>query len=155
MIKILFICHGNICRSACAQYVFQDMVDRAGLAGQFDIDSAATSTEELGNPVYPPMKKVLDAHGIRCAGHSAKQMTKRDYDKYDMLIASDEENLYYMRRICKGDPEGKFLSPYGLYGEAGNRDLGSLVYAGFRTGLPGCGEGMYRPAEETEACVDM
>ena len=108
MIKILFICHGNICRSACAQYVFQDMVDRAGLLKRFVIDSAATSTEELGNPVYPPMRRVLEEHGIRCAGHAAKQMKKQDYGNFDLLIGTDQENLYYMGRICGGDPEGKF-----------------------------------------------
>ena len=108
MIKILFVCHGNICRSACAQYVFQNMVNKAGLSRQFVIDSAATSTEELGNPVYPPMRRVLENHGIRCAGHSAKQMTRRDYDRFDRIIGTDLENLYYMKRICGGDPEGKF-----------------------------------------------
>ena len=70
MIKIFFICHGNICRSAAAQYVLQDMVDRARLSDRFLIDSAATSREEIGNPVYPPMKRTLEAHGIRCSADS-------------------------------------------------------------------------------------
>ena len=108
MIKVLFICHGNICRSAAAQYVLQDMVDHARLSDQFLIDSAATSREEIGNPVYPPMKRTLEAHGIRCSGHAAKQLTRRDYDSFDYLIGTDQENIYYMHRICGGDPEEKF-----------------------------------------------
>lgn len=108
MVKILFICHGNICRSTCAHYVFQNMVDRAGLKEKYIIDSAATSREELGNPVYPPMRRTLESHGVPILDHHARQMTRRDYDEYDMLIGTDEENLYYMNRICGGDPEDKF-----------------------------------------------
>ena len=107
MYKVLFICHGNICRSTAAQYVMQDMVKRAGLAESFFIDSAATSTEEIGNPVYPPMRRTLESHGVPCEGHRARQMTRRDYDAFDLIIAADDENLYYMNRICGGDPEGK------------------------------------------------
>ena len=92
MIKILFICHGNICRSAAAQYVLQDMVDRARLSDRFLIDSAATSREEIGNPVYPPMKRTLEAHGIRCSGHAAKQLTRRDYDSFDYLIGPERRS---------------------------------------------------------------
>ena len=108
MIKVLFVCHGNICRSAAAQYIMQDMVNRAGLQDRFLIDSAATSTEEIGNPVYPPMRRTLEGHGIRCSGHSAKQLTHRDYGNFDYLIGTDQENIYYMHRILGGDPEGKF-----------------------------------------------
>lgn len=108
MIKILFICHGNICRSAAAQYIMQDMVNRAGLQERFLIDSAATSTEEIGNPVYPPMRRTLEGHGIRCSGHAAKQLARRDYGNFDYLIGTDQENIYYMHRILGGDPEGKF-----------------------------------------------
>ena len=108
MTRILFICHGNICRSTCAHYVFQDMVDKAGLNKEFYIDSAATSREELGNPVYPPMRRTLESHGVPILDHRARQLTRQDYDKYDMLIGTDDENLYYMNRICGGDPEGKF-----------------------------------------------
>lgn len=99
MTKILFICHGNICRSTCAHYVMQHMVDARGLSEEFFIDSAATSREELGNPVYPPMKKVLKAHGIPCEGHFARQMTKEDYNRFDYLIGMDRENLYFMNRM--------------------------------------------------------
>ena len=108
MIKVLFVCHGNICRSAAAQYIMQDMVNRAGLQDRFLIDSAATSTEEIGNPVYPPMRHTLEGHSIRCSGHAAKQLTRRDYGSFDYLIGTDQENIYYMHRILGGDPEGKF-----------------------------------------------
>ena len=108
MLRILFICHGNICRSTAAQYVMQDMVNREGISEVFYIDSAATSTEEIGNPVYPPMRCTLESHGIPCEEHRARQMKKRDYDDFDLLIASDDENLWYMNRICGADPEKKF-----------------------------------------------
>ena len=99
MTKILFICHGNICRSTSAQYVMQYLVDKAGLTKDFYIDSAATSREEIGNPVYPPMKKTLKSHGIPCEGHRARQMTMRDYEEFDYLIGMDRENLYFMNRM--------------------------------------------------------
>lgn len=107
MTKILFVCHGNICRSPMAEFVMKDLVQKAGLAGGFVIDSAATSTEEIGNPVYPPARRKLAEHGIGCAGHAARQMQRADYSRYDLLIGMDQENLYNMRRICGGDPEGK------------------------------------------------
>ena len=107
MVRILFVCHGNICRSPMAEFVMKDLVQKAGLAGGFVIDSAATSTEEIGNPVYPPARRKLAEHGIGCAGHAARQMQRADYSRYDLLIGMDQENLYNMRRICGGDPEGK------------------------------------------------
>ena len=99
MFKILFICHGNICRSVCAHYVMQHIVNEAGLSDRFYIDSAATSREELGNPVYPPMERALRAHGVPIGTHRARQMTKQDYDDFDYLIAMDRENLYFMNRM--------------------------------------------------------
>ncbi len=107
MIKILFICHGNICRSPMAEFVMRDMVERAGRAGEIAVASAAVSREELGNPVYPPARRMLAAHGIACEGHAARQMTARDYEEYDLLIGMDGSNLARMRRICGGDPDGK------------------------------------------------
>ena len=107
MTKILFVCHGNICRSPMAEFVMKDLVRQAGLEGQFQIASAATSTEELGNPVYPPARRKLWEHGIRCEGKRARQMTAGDYKEYDLLIGMDEANLRNMRRICGGDPQGK------------------------------------------------
>ena len=107
MVKILFICHGNICRSPMAEFVMKDLVKKAGLAAQFRIESAATSREELGNPVYPPARRKLAEHGIACEGHAARQLTRRDYDEYDLLVGMDQANLRDMHRICGGDPEGK------------------------------------------------
>ena len=107
MIKVLFICHGNICRSPMAEFVMKKLVEDAGLAAQFHIESAATSREELGNPVYPPARRKLAEHGISCAGHAARQMTQADYEKNDLLIGMDQENLRNMQRICGGDPDGK------------------------------------------------
>ena len=106
-VKILFICHGNICRSPMAEYVMKDMVKELGVADRYEIASAATSTEEIGNPVYPPAKAKLAEHGIRCKGHHARQMTRDDYAEWDYLIGMDAENLRGMKRICGGDPEGK------------------------------------------------
>ena len=107
MKKILFICHGNICRSPMAEFVMKDLVKKAGMASQFHIASAATSREEIGNPVYPPARRKLAEHGISCEGHAARQLTSRDYDEYDLLIGMDEANLRNMHRICSGDRSGK------------------------------------------------
>lgn len=107
MRKILFVCHGNICRSPMAEFVMKDLVRKAGLEEQFQIASAATSTEEIGNPVYPPARRELARHGIGCEGKTARQLTARDYGDYDLLVGMDGANLRNMRRICGGDPEGK------------------------------------------------
>ncbi|MCR5098332.1 MAG: low molecular weight phosphotyrosine protein phosphatase [Lachnospiraceae bacterium] len=108
MIKVLFICHGNICRSAMAEYVMKDLVKKAHREDEFEIASAATSSEELGNPMYPPARSKLAEHGISGSGHTARRMRANDYDDYDMLIGMDSENLYYMKRLWGDDPEGKF-----------------------------------------------
>ena len=107
MIKILFVCHGNICRSPMAEFVMKDLVKNAGLEDHFFIRSAATSTEELGNSVYYPAKRKLAEHGISCDGKTARQMTLRDYQEYDLLIAMDNYNIRNMHRICGGDPDNK------------------------------------------------
>ena len=107
MTKILFVCHGNICRSPMAEFVMKDLVEKAGLSYQFQIASAATSTEELGNPVYPPARRKLAEHGISCAGKTARQVQRRDYQNYDLLIGMDRANLRNLHRICGGDPDGK------------------------------------------------
>ena len=107
MTKILFVCLGNICRSPMAEFVMKDMVAKLGLSGEFEIASAATSSEELGNPVYPPARRKMAQHGISCAGKTARQMTRADYDRYDMLIGMDSANLRRMRSICGGDPAQK------------------------------------------------
>ena len=89
MIKVLFICHGNICRSPMAELVMKDLVGKAGLSGRFHIGSAAVSREEIGSPVYPPARRELAKHGISCGGHSARQLTPQDYGEYDLLIGMD------------------------------------------------------------------
>ena len=107
MTKILFICLGNICRSPMAEFVMKDLVKKTGLASQFHIESAATSREEIGNPVYPPARRKLAEDGISCEGHAARQLTAQDYEEYDLLIGMEGANLKNMQRICGGDPAGK------------------------------------------------
>ena len=107
MIRILFVCHGNICRSPMAEYYMKDLVQRRGLSRHFTIASAATSTEEIGNPVYPPARRELARHGIACEGHAARQMERRDYQRWDYLIGMDEANRRNMTRLCGGDRAGK------------------------------------------------
>ena len=107
MIKILFICHGNICRSPMAEFIMKRMAEDAGVSDQFQIDSAATSYEEIGNPVYPPARRELAAHGISCSGKTARHLEKTDYSFYDYLVGMDSFNLRNMQRICGGDPEKK------------------------------------------------
>ena len=107
MKRILFVCHGNICRSPMAEFVMKDLVRKAGRSDEFYIESAATSTEEIGNGVYPPARRKLAEHGISCQGKTARQMTRADYDRFDLLVGMDEANIRNMRRISGGDPEGK------------------------------------------------
>ena len=107
MHKILFVCHGNICRSPMAEFVMKQMVSDAGLESQFEIASAATSTEEIGNPVYPPARRKLAEHGIGCAGKTARQMTRQDYDYYDRIVAMDHKNLRNLKRMFGDDIEHK------------------------------------------------
>ena len=107
MTKILFICHGNICRSPMAEFVMKDLVKKAGCADRFEIASAATSTEELGNPVYPPARRKLAEYGLGCEGKTARQMTRQDYRDYDLLVAMDRDNLWNMRRFTGDDPDHK------------------------------------------------
>ena len=101
MIKILFVCHGNICRSPMGEYVLKDMVAKAGLAHKFHIASAAVSREELGNPVYPPARQELQKHGIRCDGHAAHQITQKEYEQYDRIYYMDRSNYRYLQRLLK------------------------------------------------------
>lgn len=107
MTKILFVCHGNICRSPMAEFVMKDLVRKAGRESEFEIASAATSSEELGNPVYPPARRKLAQHGIACSGKTARQLTKHDYEYWDLLIGMDQANLRNMRRLFPDDPGRK------------------------------------------------
>jgi len=132
MIKILFVCHGNICRSPMAEFIMKDLVEKAGLSAQFHIASAATSTEEIwngiGNPVYPPAKAKLAEHGISCAGKRAVQLTPSDYGKYDYLIGMDSANIRNMRRMLGSDPEGKIHKLLSFAGS--DRDISDPWYTG-------------------------
>ncbi len=105
--KILFVCHGNICRSAMAEYIMKDLVKKRGMEDAFEIASAATSREEIGNSVYPPARRKLAQHQISCDGHHARQITRADYDRYDCIIGMDYANLRNICGIMGGDPEGK------------------------------------------------
>ena len=105
MVRILFVCHGNICRSPMGEYVLKDMVAKAGRAGEFEIASAAVSREELGNPVYPPAQRELRKHGITCEGHAARQVTMKDYLHYDRIYYMDRSNARYLARLLPPDPE--------------------------------------------------
>ena len=107
MIKVLFICHGNICRSPMAEFVFKDMVKSAGIDNEFHIESAAVSSEESGNPVYPPAKKLLADKGISCSGKKAVKMCYGDYANYDYIIAMEQYNIDGIYRITGGDPDNK------------------------------------------------
>ena len=109
--KVLFVCHGNICRSPMAEYIFRKLVSDAGVSDEFEIVSAATSSEEIwngrGNPVYPAAKQKLYEHGINCDEKRARQITMRDYVYYDLLIGMDEMNIRNMQRMYHNDPDGK------------------------------------------------
>ncbi len=122
MIKIMFVCHGNICRSPMAEFIFRKMAADAGKSACFVIASAATSTEEIfggvGNPVYPPARAELAKHGISCEGKRAVQLRREDYDRYDLLIGMDSANIRNMHRILGGDPAGKIRKLMG-YTERG------------------------------------
>ena len=105
MIKVLFVCHGNICRSPMAEYVMKDLVQKAGKAGEYEIDSAAVSREEIGNTVYPPARRELERHGVRCGGHRARQITMDDYRYFDRIYYMDASNARFLARLLPHDPE--------------------------------------------------
>ena len=107
MVKILFVCHGNICRSPMAEFVMKDLVEKKGLSDVFYIASCATSREEIGNGIYPPAKRKLAENGISCAGKTARQMTKGDYDYFDYIVAMDHMNLRNMYQFVGEDKDKK------------------------------------------------
>ncbi|MBE7032248.1 MAG: low molecular weight phosphotyrosine protein phosphatase [Ruminococcaceae bacterium] len=145
MTKILFVCHGNICRSTMAEFLLKDMVKKAGLENEFYIASAATSTEEIGNPVHPGTRAKLAEVGISCAGKYAVQMTKSDYQRYDLLIGMDAANIRNMTKISGGDSDGKIrlLLDYADGGSVADPWYTGDFDATYRDVLLGC-EGLLR-----------
>ena len=128
MINVLFICHGNICRSPMGEFILKDMTEKRGIAHKFYIESAATSTEELGNPVYPPARRKLKEHGIDCAGKTARQITKADYKKFDYIFCADSYNIKNALRIFGSDPENKVCRLLDLTNRP--RDIADPWYTG-------------------------
>ena len=151
MYRILFVCHGNICRSPMGEFILKDLAAKAGLADRFQIESAATSTEEIGNPVYPPARRKLAQHGIDCAGKTARQLTADDYGRFDLLLGMDRANIRNMTRICGGDPQGKIHLLMEYAGHPG-REVADPWYTGdfdaaWDDVLAGC-QGLLRKIEE-------
>ena len=142
MMKVLFVCHGNICRSPMAEFILKALVKEKGLEAQYHIESAAVSTEEIGNPIYPPAKRCLQQHGIWFdPGKQARQVTRADYDRFDRIICMDNSNLRLIRRIIPSDPEGK-IHLMMSYAGAG-RDVADPWYTGdfeetFKDLMEGC-----------------
>lgn len=104
MIRVLFLCHGNICRSPMAKYIMNKKISEAGLSAAIQADSAALHTDEIGNGVYPPVKKLLERAGINCDDHRARLASRNDYDLYDYIICMDDANVRDARRLFAGDP---------------------------------------------------
>ena len=121
MIKILFVCHGNICRSPMAEFVLKDMVKKAGVADRFWIDSVAVSNEESGNPVYPPVRRLLNGQGIACDGHRARKITRKEVEEFDHIYYMDRSNLRYLQRLFPGETKFRPLL---------NRDVADPYYYG-------------------------
>ena len=129
MKKIIFVCHGNICRSPMAEFIFKDLIRRKGIENEFYIESAAVSTEEIGNSIYPPAKRCLNAHGIPFdKSKNARQITRTDYDRFDLIICMDRMNLRWLRHIIPDDPQNKvhlMMSYAGI-----DRDVADPWYTG-------------------------
>ena len=128
MKKILFVCHGNICRSTMAEFVMKDLVRKAGLEQEFEIDSKACRTDELGSDTYPGTKRALKEHGVPFTPRQARQITRADYDAWDFIVYMDEENRRDLTRLTRSDPQGKcsfLLSWAGL-----SREVADPWYTG-------------------------
>ncbi len=128
MKKILFICHGNICRSPMAEFIMKDLVREQGTADLFTIESAATTSEEISRPVYPPAKRMLETHGIDCSGKRARRITVNDYDDFDLLVIMDRENLWHMNRYFPKDPDHKIHMLREYCGD--NKEIDDPWYTG-------------------------
>ena len=142
MKRIMFVCHGNICRSPMAELVFKKLLADKGMEDAFLVRSSATSTEELGNPVYPPARAELARHGIDCGGKRAVQLRADDYEKYDLFVGMDSANIRNMQRLFEGDPAGKVRKLLSFVGEQG--DVADPWYTGnfaltYADVLRGCG----------------
>lgn len=153
MIKVLFICHGNICRSPMGEFVLKDMVRKQGRAAEFEIASAATSTEEIGNSVHPGTRAILAKLGISCTGKTARQMTRVDYEYYDYLIGMDSANIRNMKRISGGDSAGKIYKMLDFTARGG--DVADPWYTGnfdetYRDIREGCEGFLHRLLQEKE-----
>ena len=141
MVKVLFICHGNICRSTMAEYVMKHLVKEAGREGEFFIDSAATSTEEIGNGVHHGTRRKLAQVGIPCGDHLARQVTWKDYESFDYIIGMDNANIRNLNRMLKNDPDGKISMMLDYTGRPG--EVADPWYTGdfeetYRDVLEGC-----------------
>ena len=142
MIKVLFVCHGNICRSPISEFMMKDMVKKLGIEDHFEIASCATSTEEIGNPVYPPARRILSAHGISCQGKTARQITRRDLAYYDYIILMDSNNMRNLRWMFPNEDLGnvRMMLP---------RDVADPWYTGnFDATWRDCEEGITNLIEE-------
>ena len=142
MMRVLFVCHGNICRSPMAEFILQALVKERGLEGAYRIASAAVSDEETGNPIYPPARRCLAQHGVPFdTDKRARRITRIDYDRFDRIICMDSSNLRWLRRILPEDPEGKIRLMMSYTGK--NRDVADPWYTGdfettYRDLLEGC-----------------
>lgn len=142
----MFVCHGNICRSPMAEFIFRKKLSDSGISDAYWVSSAATSTEEIGNPVYPPACRELAAHGISCKGKQAVQVVASDYGLYDYIIVMDDRNIRNLKKLIGSDPEGKVwklldfsgfradVKPYFDVERLGGADISDPWYTGdFRT----------------------
>ena len=128
MYKILFVCHGNICRSPMAEFIMKELVEKKGLENNFYIESAATSCEELGNPVYPPARRVLASRGIDCSAKRARRITAEDYDKFDFIVCMDSNNMRNLERMFPADNGKKISKLLSFTGSM--RDVADPWYTG-------------------------
>lgn len=152
--KIMFVCHGNICRSPMAEFIFKDLAERRGVGDLYEVCSRATSREEIwngiGNPVYPPAKEELSKHCLSCAGKRAEQVEKADYDQFDLFVVMDENNVRNIMRIFEGDPQHKVHKLMSFTNQPG--DVADPWYSGdfsttYRDILLGC-EGLLKKLTE-------
>lgn len=142
--RVLFVCHGNICRSPMAEFILKDLARRTGAGGSLVVESCATSSEELGNPIYPPAANVLREHGVPYDARCARRMRSEDYDDFDLIVAMDRSNIRNMKDRTRGDPDGKVRMMMSFAGS--DADVSDPWYTGDY-------EGVYRCIEK--ACMGM